>query len=77
MIIIFKEYGRVKFYFFHNFFPSRAWFQMKTLSESELLPKIIEAYSRPTRIVRGKDATHDLEVQNFEYMAYVFAYLKQ
>ncbi|KAL9175880.1 hypothetical protein ABFS82_02G141100 [Erythranthe guttata] len=36
--------------------------KMKALSEGELLPKIIEAYSRPTRIVRGKDVTDDLEV---------------
>ncbi|KAL8500437.1 hypothetical protein ACS0TY_020147 [Phlomoides rotata] len=36
--------------------------KMKVLSEGELLPKIIEAYSRPTRIVRGKEATDDLEV---------------
>lgn len=35
---------------------------MKALSEGALLPKIIEAYSRPTRIVRGKDVTDDLEV---------------
>lgn len=43
---------------------------MKTLSEGDLLPKIIEAYSRPTRIVRGKDATNDLEVPlNFGNMS--------
>ncbi|KAH6789612.1 glycine-tRNA ligase [Perilla frutescens var. frutescens] len=41
---------------------ARSVHKMKTISEGELLPKIIEAYSRPTRIVRGKDATHDLEV---------------
>ncbi|PIM99029.1 Glycine--tRNA ligase [Handroanthus impetiginosus] len=36
--------------------------KMKTLSEGEQLPKIIEAYSRPTRIVRGKDIADNLEV---------------
>ncbi|KAI3444802.1 hypothetical protein Pfo_001467 [Paulownia fortunei] len=36
--------------------------KMQALSEGELLPKIIEAYSRPTRIVRGKDVADDLEV---------------
>ncbi|KAL1535783.1 Glycine--tRNA ligase, chloroplastic/mitochondrial 2 [Salvia divinorum] len=41
---------------------ARSAHKMKILSEGELLPKIIEAYSRPTRIVRGKEATHDLEV---------------
>lgn len=49
---------------------------MKILSEGELLPKIIEAYSRPTRIVRGKDGTHDLEVRNSEIMCYALAFLK-
>ncbi|KAG6393352.1 hypothetical protein SASPL_147591 [Salvia splendens] len=41
---------------------ARSAHKMKILSEGELLPKIIEAYSRPTRIVRGKESTHDLEV---------------
>ncbi|KAK6162658.1 hypothetical protein DH2020_002499 [Rehmannia glutinosa] len=36
--------------------------KMQALSKGDLLPKIIEAYSRPTRIVRGKDVTDDLEV---------------
>ncbi|GFP90523.1 glycine--tRNA ligase 2 chloroplastic/mitochondrial [Phtheirospermum japonicum] len=36
--------------------------KMQALSKGELLPKIIEAYSRPTRIVRGKDVTDDSEV---------------
>lgn len=58
------------------FLPLLCLFQMKILSEGGLLPKIIEAYSRPTRIVRGKDVTHDLEVQNFETMGYAFVYLK-
>ncbi|KAL6499460.1 Glycine--tRNA ligase, chloroplastic/mitochondrial 2 [Orobanche hederae] len=38
------------------------YFAMQALSKGELLPKIIEAYSRPTRIVRGKDITNDSEV---------------
>lgn len=29
--------------------------QMEKLSKGEIFPKIVEAYSRPTRIVRGKD----------------------
>ncbi|KAL6494135.1 Glycine--tRNA ligase, chloroplastic/mitochondrial 2 [Orobanche gracilis] len=36
--------------------------KMQALSKGELLPKIIEAYSRPTRIVRGKDITNVSEV---------------
>ncbi|KAI7756462.1 hypothetical protein M8C21_029396 [Ambrosia artemisiifolia] len=35
---------------------------MDTLSQGELLPKVVEAYSRPTRIVRGKDVDVDTEV---------------
>lgn len=35
---------------------------MESLSKGELLPKVVEAYSRPTRIVRGKDANVDAEV---------------
>ncbi|CAK9149388.1 unnamed protein product [Ilex paraguariensis] len=35
---------------------------MEALSRGELLPKVVEAYSRPTRIVRGKDMKADLEV---------------
>lgn len=30
--------------------------------KSELLPRVIEAYSRPTRIVRGKDVETNLQV---------------
>ncbi|GER49379.1 glycine--tRNA ligase beta subunit [Striga asiatica] len=36
--------------------------KMHALSQGDLLPKIIEAYSRPTRIVRGKDVTDGSEV---------------
>lgn len=35
---------------------------METLSRSEDLSKIVEAYSRPTRIVRGKDINDNVEV---------------
>lgn len=35
---------------------------MEALSRGELLPKVVEAYSRPTRIVRGKDVNVDMEV---------------
>ncbi|KAL0379784.1 UNVERIFIED_CONTAM: Glycine--tRNA ligase, chloroplastic/mitochondrial 2 [Sesamum angustifolium] len=41
---------------------AKSAYKMNALSEGELLPKIIEAYSRPTRIVRGKDVADDLEV---------------
>ena len=37
---------------------------MESLSKGELLPKVVEAYSRPTRIVRGKDANVDAEVDD-------------
>ncbi|KAL6125889.1 hypothetical protein ACLB2K_073940 [Fragaria x ananassa] len=36
--------------------------KMEALSKGELLPKVIEAYSRPTRIVRGKDVDPHFEV---------------
>lgn len=35
---------------------------MDAMSRGELLPKVVEAYSRPTRIVRGKDVEADMEV---------------
>lgn len=38
---------------------------MDVLSRGDLLPKIVEAYSRPTRIVRGKDIIADIKVPNF------------
>ncbi|KAF6152973.1 hypothetical protein GIB67_021578, partial [Kingdonia uniflora] len=34
---------------------------MEAMSKNELLPKIVEAYSRPTRIIRGKDVDADFE----------------
>ncbi|KAI4372677.1 hypothetical protein MLD38_010878 [Melastoma candidum] len=36
--------------------------EMEVLSRGELLRKIVEAYSRPTRIVRGKDFDSSVEV---------------
>lgn len=35
---------------------------MEKLSKGEIFPKIVEAYSRPTRIVRGKDIGVGVEV---------------
>lgn len=35
---------------------------MEKLSKGEIFPKIVEAYSRPTRIVRGKDVDVGVEV---------------
>ncbi|XP_065859134.1 glycine--tRNA ligase, chloroplastic/mitochondrial 2 [Euphorbia lathyris] len=37
-------------------------YKMETLSRGDLFPKVVEAYSRPTRIVRGKDVDCDMEV---------------
>jgi glycyl-tRNA synthetase len=37
-------------------------YKLDELSKGELLPKVVEAYSRPTRIVRGKDMNANLEV---------------
>ncbi|PRQ57408.1 putative glycine--tRNA ligase [Rosa chinensis] len=36
--------------------------KMEALSKGDLLPKVLEAYSRPTRIVRGKDVDPHIEV---------------
>ncbi|KAM6542610.1 hypothetical protein CsatB_007057 [Cannabis sativa] len=36
--------------------------KMDTLSKGKLFPKVIEAYSRPTRIVRGKNVDTEIEV---------------
>lgn len=38
--------------------------QMEAMSRGTLLSKVVEAYSRPTRIVRGKDVDADVEVYN-------------
>jgi glycyl-tRNA synthetase len=35
---------------------------MEELSKGELFPKVVEAYSRPTRIVRGKEIEFHTEV---------------
>ncbi|KAJ4847612.1 Glycine--tRNA ligase, chloroplastic/mitochondrial 2 [Turnera subulata] len=37
-------------------------YKMETLSKSDIFPRVVEAYSRPTRIVRGKDVKADIEV---------------
>ncbi|XP_037495831.1 glycine--tRNA ligase, chloroplastic/mitochondrial 2 isoform X1 [Jatropha curcas] len=37
-------------------------YNMETLSRGNLFPKVVEAYSRPTRIVRGKDVVSNMEV---------------
>ncbi|CAK7347749.1 unnamed protein product [Dovyalis caffra] len=37
-------------------------YKMEALSRGNLFPKVIEAYSRPTRIVRGKDVDTDMKV---------------
>uniref|UniRef100_A0A5B6Z5F0 glycine--tRNA ligase n=1 Tax=Davidia involucrata TaxID=16924 RepID=A0A5B6Z5F0_DAVIN len=41
---------------------AKSAYKMEVLSRGELLPKVVEAYSRPTRIVRGKDVNADTEV---------------
>ncbi|OAY71189.1 Glycine--tRNA ligase, chloroplastic/mitochondrial 2 [Ananas comosus] len=38
--------------------------QMEALSRTELFPKVVEVYSRPTRIIRGKDINNNLEVSS-------------
>jgi hypothetical protein len=35
---------------------------MEALSRKDNFSKVVEAYSRPTRIIRGKDISADLEV---------------
>lgn len=35
---------------------------MEALTRGKLFPKIVEAYSRPTRIVRGKEMDPDMQV---------------
>ena len=36
--------------------------QMEALSKDNYFPKVVEAYSHPTRIVRGKDVDADMDV---------------
>ena len=51
-----------------GFVVNRLWFllyghlQMEAFSRTETFPKIIEVYSRPTRIIRGKEIESALEV---------------
>nr|XP_043624366.1 glycine--tRNA ligase, chloroplastic/mitochondrial 2 isoform X2 [Erigeron canadensis] len=41
---------------------AKSAYKMDVLSRGELLPKVVEAYSRPTRIVRGKDVDAGIKV---------------
>ncbi|KAJ7950770.1 Glycine--tRNA ligase 2, chloroplastic/mitochondrial [Quillaja saponaria] len=41
---------------------AKSAYKMEELSRGKLFPKVVEAYSRPTRIVRGKELDLDLEV---------------
>ncbi|KAK2975425.1 hypothetical protein RJ640_007344 [Escallonia rubra] len=41
---------------------AKSAYKLEALSKGELLPKVVEAYSRPTRIVRGKDINNNIEV---------------
>ncbi|KAK2998439.1 hypothetical protein RJ639_024561, partial [Escallonia herrerae] len=41
---------------------AKSAYKLEALSKGELLPKVVEAYSRPTRIVRGKDINDNIEV---------------
>ncbi|CAI0446250.1 unnamed protein product [Linum tenue] len=47
----------------NNYFPP----QMRALSEDHLFPKVVEVYSRPTRIVRGKDYDSSYEVDETKF----------
>ncbi|KAK3008083.1 hypothetical protein RJ639_013610, partial [Escallonia herrerae] len=42
---------------------AKSAYKLEALSKGELLPKVVEAYSRPTRIVRGKDINDDIEIR--------------
>ncbi|KAF3445590.1 hypothetical protein FNV43_RR10766 [Rhamnella rubrinervis] len=41
---------------------AKSAYKMEALSKGKLFPKVVEAYSRPTRIVRGKDIDPSIEV---------------
>ncbi|CAL0324336.1 unnamed protein product [Lupinus luteus] len=41
---------------------ARSAYKMKELSRGKIFPKVVEAYSRPTRIVRGKEDELNIEV---------------
>ncbi|KAI3434209.1 Glycine--tRNA ligase [Psidium guajava] len=46
---------------------AKSAFKMEALSKGELFPKVVEAYSRPTRITRGKDvATMEVNEAAFD-----------
>lgn len=42
---------------------------MEELSRGDIFPKVVEAYSRPTRIVRGKE--DDLRVEVFFFFLFL------
>ncbi|KAL6323397.1 hypothetical protein AAG906_038668 [Vitis piasezkii] len=46
---------------------TKSAYKMDAMSRGELLPKVVEAYSRPTRIVRGKDVEADTEVDEASF----------
>ncbi|XP_020113136.1 glycine--tRNA ligase, chloroplastic/mitochondrial 2-like isoform X3 [Ananas comosus] len=49
---------------------------MEALSRTELFPKVVEVYSRPTRIIRGKDINNNLEVKHmFKILCLFFKYI--
>ncbi|CAN0921886.1 Glycine--tRNA ligase, chloroplastic/mitochondrial 2 [Linum grandiflorum] len=41
--------------------------KMQMLSEGDVFPKVVEAYSRPTRIIRGKDFDSSYEVNDTKF----------
>lgn len=48
---------------------------MEALSKGELFPKVVEAYSRPTRIVRGKNVDPHIEVLFSLLMNIIFVFM--
>ncbi|PWA43880.1 glycine-tRNA ligase [Artemisia annua] len=46
---------------------AKSAYKMDVLSRGDLLPKVVEAYSRPTRIVRGKDVDVDTQVDEASF----------
>ncbi|XP_020113143.1 glycine--tRNA ligase, chloroplastic/mitochondrial 2-like isoform X5 [Ananas comosus] len=48
----------------YPYLASQSAVEMEALSRTELFPKVVEVYSRPTRIIRGKDINNNLEVSS-------------
>ncbi|GAU20209.1 hypothetical protein TSUD_352730, partial [Trifolium subterraneum] len=46
---------------------AKSAYKMEELSKGELFPKVVEAYSRPTRIVRGKEIEFHTEVDEYAF----------